>query len=691
MGVATTKSWPAWATGSASVFMTIVHHQVTRILCSQALCCDSMLRLRYPSSRRSATLTPFKFSVCCLAAAALLLAGCQPKKPPVSGEKPAAQGLQRLAAPPQSAAQIQALMLRARTEGDVDAVLAELDRLAAEAPAPINEEAVFRKAQLMLEMQVPGGFEAAQAAVTAMPMHALAPYAMFWQAKWLLDQQQYAQTLEMLGKVLHHPRLTRELADEVLSLGPSVALQVPEEDAVRWLLAAAEIDTGGRDGWIRAAARRASIDTLARLNADTSLSPDLLTGLDRNAARIRLMTGNTDEVQQIFVLMRTFLPNSPDLSQLQAWASGELQETTIGVMLPLSGNFARYGERALRGIRLALSSLQAGGRITLRIEDTAGQPDRAVQAYKTLLDAHAAIVIGPLLGNTTEALVPYLKPDVPVISMTSQVNLAESSPALFVHTLSPLAQVRFVANYARQQGAARMVVISDSQPDAKLEGDLFAAGFERLGGEIAYRLQLPPDTIDDRPLLRQMRAETDDEELLAELDEDLALFSPDPDMEIRMPTNFDAIYLAMSGKDVALLAGQLVYADITGVPIYGSSRWSDGHLLDDRGRYLSTARFVSVDEAGADSSRMNRLRLMYREAWGDDEPSELTLLARDTMLIATMVTSRLGMRGREIARGLEDPNGFPSLTGQVSFDASGIGQKKLDIFMLRRGRQVPAG
>jgi len=82
---------------------------------------------------------------------------------------------------------------------------------------------------------------------------------------------------------------------------------------------------------------------------------------------------------------------------------------------------------------------------------------------------------------------------------------------------------------------------------------------------------------------------------------------------------------------------------------------------------------------------------MYREAWGDDQPSELALLSHDTMLIATMVTSRLGMRGREIARGLKDPNGFPSLTGQVSFDASGIGQKKLDIFMLRHGRQVPAG
>ena len=630
---------------------------------------------------------PLKFGTILLIAASVFLTGC-PKKPPV---EVAPQGLQRLAPPPESAAQIQTLMQQARSGGDVNAVLAELDRLATEAPAPINEEAVFRKAQLMLELQLPGGYEAAEAAITAMPMHALAPYAIFWQAKYLLDQQQYPETLAALGRVLRHPRLTRELADDVLSLGPSVALQVPEEDAVRWLLAAADIDTGGRDGWLRAAARRASVDTLAHLNADRTLSADLLIGLDTNAARIRLMTGNTAEVEQIFVLMRTYFPGSPDLGQLQAWASGEIQVTTVGVMLPLSGTYARFGEQALRGIRLALASLESGGRVSLLIEDTAGDPAKAIAAYQQMLDAHVAIVVGPLLAETTQALVPYLKPEVPVISMTSQVNLAQASPSLFVHTLSPLAQVQFVANYARQQGASRMVVINQDRPDAKLEGDMFTTAFEQLGGEVSYRLQLPADTVDDRPLLRQMRAETDDEELLAELDEDLALFSPETDMEIRMPTNFDAIYLALRGKDVALLAGQLVYADITGLPMYGSSRWNDGHLLDDRGRYLSTARYVSVDEAGADSSRMSRLRLMYREAWGDEQPSELALLANDTMLIATMVTARLGMHGREIARGLQDPVGFPSLTGQVTFDASGVGQKKLDIFMIRHGQEVPAG
>jgi len=650
-----------------------------------------MLRLRYPSRPSSAILSSLRGGILILAISSLLLSGCQPKKPQIGEVKPAEQGLQRLAPPPVSATEIQNLMQRARSEGEVDAVLAELDRLASEAPTPINEEAVFRKAQLMLELQIPGGFEAAQAAIAAMPMHALTPYARFWQAKYQLDQQDYAGTLASLGDVLRHPRLTRELADEVLSLGPSVALQVPEEEAVRWLLAAAEVDTGGQDGWLRAAARRASVETLAHLNGDRSLAPALLTGLDMNAARIRLMTGNTAEVEQIYVLMRTYLPDSPELPQLHAWATGQMQEATIGVLLPLSGTYARYGEQALRGIRLALASLESGSRISLRVEDTAGNATQAIAAYQRLVDAHAAIVIGPLLAETTQALLPYLKQEMPVISMTSQVNLAEASPALFVHTLSPLAQVQFVANYARQQGASRMVVISQELADAKLEGDLFAESFERLGGEIAYRLILPAEAIDDRPLLRQMREETDDEELLAELDEDLALLSPEPDMEIRMPTNFDAIYLALRGKQVALLAGQLVYADISGLPMYGSSRWNDGHLLDDRGRYLSSARFVSVDNSGADSSRMNRLRMLNREAWGDDHLSELALLAHDTMLIASMVSSRLGLHGREIVRGLKDSGGFPSLTGQVLFDANGVGQKKLDIFMIRRGQQVPAG
>jgi outer membrane PBP1 activator LpoA protein len=254
-----------------------------------------------------------------------------------------------------------------------------------------------------------------------------------------------------------------------------------------------------------------------------------------------------------------------------------------------------------------------------------------------------------------------------------------------------------MASYAWRHGAQSMVVIDNgARADGLSEAEMFASVFISLGGKILQTLHLNEDALDHRDELRQLRYETDAEELLAELDEDLELLLPDIEMEIDMPINFDAIYLAQSGKQVSLLAGQLAYSGITGIPVYGSSRWQDGHLMDDRGRYLSTARFAASSRVvGAapvpDDPRMQRLNFMYREAWGDNIASELTLLAYDSMRIIAAITSQLGLSGQDILQELREPAGFRALTGRVRFDASGAGQKQMEVFRIRKGKIVPAG
>ena len=66
-------------------------------------------------------------------------------------------------------------------------------------------------------------------------------------------------------------------------------------------------------------------------------------------------------------------------------------------------------------------------------------------------------------------------------------------------------------------------------------------------------------------------------------------------------------------------------------------------------------------------------------------------LAYDTMRIATMMTSRMGLDEDAIFDALHGPDGFPAMTGHVRFDASGVGQKQLDIFSIKQGEIVPAG
>ncbi len=649
------------------------------------------------------------FCVIMAAGLSLLISACQSRPPitvPVT-QKPRTEMkrtapaetpmLQGMALPPKGSAKIHLLMARAKAGEDIYAILSEFDHLIATAYSPLRQEARFRKVQLLLEHQQPGASDAAFEIIKAMPNHALTPYCHFWLARWWLKQQRVGRALAEMRLALLHNRLTRELADDILDLAPSVARSAPERDAVKWLLAAAEIDIGGRDSWLRFAARRASLETIERLHSDGSLPPQLMAGFDLHAGRAYLMTGQIATVRRIRQLLANSLPDSREAQQLQAWANGEIRAATIGVLLPLTGQFARYGEAALRGVRMAMEGLDSNAYITLRIEDTASSRDGAIAAYHQLAAESVNMIIGPLLAESTEALLPYLRPELPVMSLTGRIDLADASPALFIHTMSPLAQVYFMANYAWLHGARKLVVIDDGTRAGGLsEAEMFASVFSSLGGKILNTLHFDEAALDHRDELRLLRYETDEEELLSELDEDLDLLLPDIEMEIDMPINFDAIYLAQSGKQVSLLAGQLAYSGITGIPLYGSSRWQDGHLMDDRGRYLSRARFASSGraagaEAAEDDPQMQRLSFMHREAWGDELTSELTLLAYDSMRIIAVITSRLGLNGQDILNELREPEGFRSITGRVRFDASGVGQKQMDVFRVRKGKIVPAG
>jgi len=557
----------------------------------------------------------------------------------------------------------------------------------------------------MLEANLPQARENMLNVMQHYSNHALLPYAHLWLARWWLQREENGQALNHLRQALLHPRLTRELADDIFDIAPAMLPTAAEGEAVGWLLAAAQIDRAGRDSWLRMAARRASMASIEQHMGDGSLSNDLLPVFALYAGRAHLMNGDVAAVEKIALLLSHVLPKSSASKQLHAWAAGKISAATIGIMLPLSGKYARYGQQALRGIRLSLAALEFDKYITLRVEDTASQPAGAIKAYRQLANESVNIIVGPLLADATKAIIPYLKATIPVISLTGRTHLAQQSEALFIHTLSPLAQIDVMANYAWAHQAKRMVVIT-TQGESQKEADMFAASFEALGGEIVESLQLEAGALDFRDRLRQLRFNTDDDALLAKLDEDLNVFLPEMDMEIRMPVHFDAIYLALNGQQIALLAGQLAYADISHIPLYGSSRWQDGHLLDDRGRYLSQARFASsassnqandsssaniAQQMNHDDPMVRQFKLAYRDTWGNEKTTPLISLAYDSMRIAMIMTSRLGLEKQALLRELRDPEGFPAMTGHVRFDAAGIGQKQLDIFSIKQGKVVPAG
>ncbi|PCI43437.1 MAG: penicillin-binding protein activator, partial [Proteobacteria bacterium] len=626
-----------------------------------------------------------------------LFSGCAPKQTIQSIDHSATRDnttSTQLLSPPQNSQEIVDLLQLAKQENGLDIALGELLRLSYEAVGPLKEEAAFRRVQLLLKNDYPDALRESTQLLQRFPNHALTPYAHYWLALWwkshdiAIDSEPSPATeqadllLAELTKALRHPRLTQELANKTLALGRTESANASHEYAMDWYLAAANIDTTHQDEWLRTAAANLSLDQLLTLQQAGSISPQSDAILYSHFARLQLMSGDMQSLQALSVMLTNNAPYLPLTKKIKRWASGETQDIYIGVLLPLTGIYAHFGKQALNGIRLAMSE-QKQGNLHLYIEDTGAGVGATIAAYQRLKDQDVHWIIGPLLSKHTEALLPYLKKNLPVISLSKQNNLAEASPALFIHNTAKNTQAVFMAQNSINQGMQRMAVIYGADFSQASEATAFADEFTRLGGEITSSAILNGTGLDQRSILNDLRENSDDEALLEELLFDLALFSPETNLEVHMPVGIDGLYIATTGKQVSQLAGQLAYVDIRNIPMLGSSRWIDGHLLDDRGRNLSSARFVKNDITYQDTSNFLD---KYREIWGQNQPPKLFVIAYDSTRIATLLGSLLGLHGHRAIQAMHDPEGFPSKSGHVYFDASGAGNKTFKIFKIKRGK-----
>jgi len=650
----------------------------------------------YPSSTSSSTYTLIVLAICLG-----LLSACGPKSKlrdaSSTMEKPS---VTTFSSAPVISQEIQYYLNLAQEESGLATALEGLSRLSQEAPGPLREEAAFRRVQVLLEKQQPEGLFEAQQLIQRFPNHALTPYAYFWIASWWQSQAFQSeidssinidainQSISALTLALKHPRLTQQLAKLSIDLGNLEIVHVSPNDAIVWYIQAAHVDGERQEQWLRSAASLLSFSSLKMLQEQGLISPTLDSPLYLYVARSQLMSGNTNDLKALDAYLSLENKHLPVTRKIHAWASGEIQEVYIGILLPLSGRYALFGEEALNGIRLALDEQAQSQHVHLYVEDTHGDDKAAIAAYQALILHNVDWVIGPLLSSNTEALLPYLKKDIPIISLSKENSLAEVSSALFVHNIAKETQAAFMAQYAYSQGIRQMSVLHGVGQDEYSEAQAFADTFTGLGGEIQINIEIntAASNINHIAELNALRESTDDEALLEELLSDLDLFSPETELETHLSTSMEGIYIATSGKQVSALAGQLAYVDIRDIALLGSDRWADGHLLDDRGRNLTSARFIQTSDALNTSPLLRH----FHDVWGAGVPTKIFTTAYDSTRIAVLLGSRLGLHGEHAIQALHDPEGFQSESGHVTFDAQGVGHKIFNIWRVGGGKIIPA-
>ena len=149
--------------------------------------------------------------------------------------------------------------------------------------------------------------------------------------------------------------------------------------------------------------------------------------------------------------------------------AGVCQNTVkIGVVLPLTGSQAAFGEALKNGYLIALDEINAKGgvlgkKVELDIYDDQSKPDQAVQGVSKLVDQdRMPLILGSYSSESTMAMIPVVtQRQVPlIIPIAVADNLSESkSPWIFRVGASTTDYARATAAFLKNNGAPKTMAI----------------------------------------------------------------------------------------------------------------------------------------------------------------------------------------------------------------------------------------
>ena len=243
-----------------------------------------------------------------------------------------------------------------------------------------------------------------------------------------------------------------------------------------------------------------TLEEMARGMADTPITTYLLFQLALNAIE-------EERYEKALSLLSDLVATHPDAPQAQEAERllDSLNEMavyhhqTVGCLLPLTGAYAAYGQRALKGIEYALSVFSArpgAPGIHIKVKDTASDDKTAVAGLMDLYDAHVAAVIGPIA--TVEAVVDVAqKKKMPLLTLTQKEGVAKRGEFIFRNFITPRMQVKALVNYAAGQlGISRFAVLYPDEKYGNTFMNLFWDQVMSVGGQIKGAESYDPSQTD---------------------------------------------------------------------------------------------------------------------------------------------------------------------------------------------------
>lgn len=160
----------------------------------------------------------------------------------------------------------------------------------------------------------------------------------------------------------------------------------------------------------------------------------------------------------------------------------------IGVILPLTGDFAFFGEQAKQGIELAVDEINRSvENVKVIFEDEKCLPKEALNSFKKLTSLDKVdYILGPActgsivtVASTANSLKKYM-----MALLDTNRPVAEAGEYVYSLGYSSEEEAEIVADYMRKQKISKVAVIFEDDSWAVNVKDAFTKKFKSHGGQI---------------------------------------------------------------------------------------------------------------------------------------------------------------------------------------------------------------
>lgn len=357
---------------------------------------------------------------------------------------------------------------------------------------------------------------------------------------------------------------------------------------------------------------------------------------------------------------------------------------SIGALLPLDGNYSKFGEAALSGILLAAETFSGGSvPVEVYVRNVGPDPESARDAIDDLVNKKKVrALVGPFFSSSAFEAARYAQnKHVPMIALSQRKELTDIGDYIFRNSLMPAEQSAMVAGYAfNRLGSRKFAVLYPNNYYGTALARSFASEVEKLGGEVVSVASYAPGAKDFSAELREIFGIEEEERkegrrLIKEYT---------PSIEV------DALFIPEYYHTVSLIVPYLEYFNIEGVQLLGSNGWNSEKLVDFAGKSVEGAVFT--DGFFVKSSRPGTVefRERFRKTFGRD-PGVIESQSYDaaTALFSTLATGDFKWTDwgavRDRLRGLD---GFKGSVGSLSFDDKREAVKDIYLLTVKRGSIV---